>query len=131
MSVLASAVALGVSEPAEAQSIRESVRRHVSEGLEDQSQRPPPKAKKKRARPASGPKATSPAPAAAPTADAAPEASTPGRPPADAPSRPTHEPVAPDPAAATDALPQRVLGKNLELDAKVGGGIRGWYPEQY
>ena len=39
--------------------------------------------------------------------------------------------VAPDATASEQALPQRVFGKSLELDAKVGGGIRGWYPEQF
>jgi hypothetical protein len=28
-------------------------------------------------------------------------------------------------------LPVRVLGKDLQLDIKLGGGYRGWYPQQY
>jgi hypothetical protein len=28
-------------------------------------------------------------------------------------------------------LPQRVIGKNLRLDLKLGMGYRGWYPQQY
>lgn len=28
-------------------------------------------------------------------------------------------------------LPQRVIGKNLQLDLKLGAGYRGWYPQQY
>jgi hypothetical protein len=30
-----------------------------------------------------------------------------------------------------ERLPKRVFGKNFEIDAKVGAGVRGWYPEQY
>jgi hypothetical protein len=28
-------------------------------------------------------------------------------------------------------LPQRVFGRNFQLDPKIGAGFRGWYPEQY
>lgn len=124
VSVLVSALALSVSEPAEAQSIRDSVQRHVAEGLEQQSAREPSKPKKKRSRAkrASGSRQGESTPAEPPPAPVAPLADAPG---------PIQGENSAEPATAADALPQRVFGKNFELDAKVGGGIRGWYPEQY
>ena len=43
----------------------------------------------------------------------------------------------PDVVLSTDApqtgpkLPQRILGNNLRIDVKLGGGYRGWVPQQY
>src|SRR5690606_12280753 len=79
---------------------------------------------------------------------AAAEPATPRRPPAAAepatPRRPAAassappSPVSRDVAAVSapsvapeERLPLRVFGKNFELDAKIGAGVRGWYPEQY
>jgi hypothetical protein len=96
------------------------VRQHVTDGL-SQSRPDPPKKRKKAKR-------------AKPSPDAAgrpvqPVASSPAAsqtsPSADAGGHP------PDAASPEERLPQRVFGKDFELDAKVGGGIRGWYPEQY
>lgn len=131
---------------AQAQSIRDTVRQHVSEGLE--ANRPgsdePEKAKKKRkpasARPAAR-AAGSPASRQPPPAR---RASPPVR-PAEAPgvrrkvgasprtSASQRDAIAPRTAAVApeERLPRRLFGKKFELDAKVGGGIRGWYPEQY
>jgi hypothetical protein len=123
---------------ARAQSIRDSVRQHVTEGLDASRVDAGKKkaAKKRRSsekQPAS--KAASPAPVARPR-DAAPtsdstlpaRATAPSRPPAGA--RDVSLGAAPG-VASEERLPFRVFGKNLEIDAKVGAGIRGWYPEQY
>ncbi len=106
------------SGPAAAQTIRDTVRQHVTEGLE----RPKAKAKpkKKRAKPsgkaAEAPPSAADGPdpqlgsAAAPVAADVPEAAA---------------------GANPERLPKRVFGKNFELDAKLGSGVRGWYPDQY
>jgi hypothetical protein len=109
--------------PARAQSIRDAVREHVGEGLDSQNgagakNRARAKdAKKKQS--ASAPRSPRP-PAKRPRPAGVTAAQ-----PADAMA-----PRAPA-AAPEERLPKRVFGKNLELDAKVGAGIRGWYPEQY
>jgi hypothetical protein len=125
----------GPSAPARAQSIRDSVRQHVTEGLDaSRTGADPNKAAKKRRSTdkKSAPKAVSSAPAAPRRRDGA---STSAPPPA-TPS--PHPSVAADVAAGAargvapeERLPLRVFGKSLELDAKVGAGMRGWYPEQY
>lgn len=113
-----------LSGTARAQSIRDAAREHVTEGLEQQSK------KKKKAKP-------KPAPRREPTPAAAPPAAPP---PAAAASAPSVAPVrdTPAPAAATAPVPpaprpgpQRVFGKNLLLDPRIGGGVRGWVPDQY
>jgi hypothetical protein len=115
---------LPASGPLRAQTIRDTVRQHVNEGLEGppaDGQAPAhPKAKeKKAARPRHAP-----APAQAGAVPPGGEASV-GPGPAEAPQ--------PDsvPAAAQDGLPKRLFGKNFQLDPKIGAGYRGWYPEQY
>jgi hypothetical protein len=130
--------AIAPTAPARAQSIRDSVRQHVTEGLDaSRADAEKKKAAKKRRsaerKPAS--KAARPAPGArtrdaAPTSDPAPPATA--APPARAPAgaQDVGQGAAPG-VASEERLPLRVFGKNLELDAKVGAGIRGWYPEQY
>jgi len=107
-----------------AQTIRDTVRQHVSEGLEGQPEdaQSPSKSKAKEKKDARQrrPSKRPPPGSTAPSANASSEP-----PPADAlQSRPA-------PAAAEDALPQRVFGRNFQLDPKIGAGFRGWYPEQY
>jgi len=113
----ASAVSLLLSPSAHAQSIRDAVRQHVSEGLEGdpakpKSSAPKPQAKPKRKAPPSA-AATSPAPAA--TANTA---STLGG------EQPAAQPPPAD-APPEEALPKRVFGKNFQLDPKIGIGYRG------
>lgn len=113
-----------------AQSIRDRVREHVNDGLE-QKRAPPPETGKKPKRHRRPPAASASPPARSPSASSEPSpVANDGARAADA------APAAAGAAAAEatpaeDRLPQRVLGKDVELDAKVGGGIRGWYPEQY
>jgi hypothetical protein len=130
--------AIAPTAPARAQSIRDSVRQHVTEGLDaSRADAEKKKAAKKRrsSEKKAASKAASPAPVARPRDAARP--SDPAPPPTPtAPSRPPAAAadialgVAPG-VASEERLPLRVFGKNLELDAKVGAGIRGWYPEQY
>lgn len=90
------------------------MRDHVAEGLEQKEKAParPPAKRKPKAQARSKPRPR------------APVADTPAPEPAA-----TAEPIAPVPPE--ERLPKRVFGKNFEIDAKVGSGIRGWYPEQY
>jgi hypothetical protein len=111
------AVSLLASRTARAQSIRDAVRQHVSEGLEGDPSKPPPKPKPK---PKSQAKAKSKPPPSTTANGAAPPT---GDPP---PARPT-----PADAPPEEALPKRVFGKNFQLDPKIGIGYRGWYPAQY
>jgi hypothetical protein len=133
--LVGTAALAGPAVPARAQSIRDSVRQHVTEGLDASRTGPDEKkaAKKRRSiskAPAS--KAASPGAAARPRPRDVTPASEPAAPP------PTSRAVASDVTSGSapgvapeERLPLRVFGKNLELDAKVGAGIRGWYPEQY
>jgi len=111
-----------LSRTASAQSIRDAVRQHVSEGLEgdpSKAKSPPPKPKSQ-----AKPKAHAKAKSAPPPSTAANGAATPS---SDAPAaQPT-----PADAPTEEALPKRVFGKNFQLDPKVGIGYRGWYPAQY
>ncbi|MET0411438.1 MAG: hypothetical protein ABW217_09070, partial [Polyangiaceae bacterium] len=119
---LLAAIVMGsaLSGPAHAQSIRDVAREHVSEGLEQQ----PKKAKKPKRKPAPQPKAA-PVPPAASAPVAAP------RPVSDttAPAAAT-APVPPPPTAPRRG-PERVFGRDLVLDPRIGGGFRGWVPDQY
>ena len=104
-----------------AQTIRDTVREHVNEGLEGPSDpaEPPAKARPKKQAPRKRvPERTAQQPR---TADAA-----------TSPESTVADAVEPDsPPAAEDGLPRRIFGKNLQLDPKIGAGFRGWYPEQY
>ncbi|MEO8184220.1 MAG: hypothetical protein ABI895_35820 [Deltaproteobacteria bacterium] len=119
--VLAGLLASG---PLQAQTIRDTVRQHVSEGLEGQpedAQSPAqPKAKGKKDARQRRPSKRPPPGSVTPSADAPSQP-----PPADAVQS------GPAPAAAEDALPKRMFGRNFQLDPKIGAGFRGWYPEQY
>ncbi len=100
-----------------AQSVEELAREHVRQGLEAQKSR----RKKKRgsrqsetrgktepkSRARRSPRAAAPQPAALPGADAA------------------NEPGEPEPQ------PERLFGDDFRLDVALGGGVRGWYPDQY
>lgn len=123
--VVACVLALGAPLGSRAQSIRDSVREHVSEGLEQSRSKPPPK-KRKKAKP---PPAASSRPEQRESPVSPPDASEASRPADAGPAGPSVDP--PDVTSPEERLPQRVFGKDFELDAKVGGGIRGWYPEQY
>src|SRR5687768_12149885 len=106
-------ILLWSSGPVAAQTIRDTVRQHVAEGLERPKPKPKAKPKKKRSKPSSkaveGPDTQLGSAAAAPVASDVPE---------------------PAVAANPERLPKRVFGKNFELDAKLGSGVRGWYPDQ-
>ena len=102
-----------------AQTIRDSVREHVREGLERDPAKEPPKpsdAKPSDAKPSKPPKKRKPRPASQPPAPTTL---------ADAPEPPEPE-VPPE-----ERIPKRVFGKNFEFDPKLGSGVRGWYPDQY
>jgi hypothetical protein len=116
--LLAGVVMLGMSSPLRAQSIRDAAREHVEQGLERQ-----PKKKRKRAKPAS----PAPAQPAAPRENAAPP---PPAPAARAMADASVAAPAPPPEPPTSG-PERVLGRNLQLDPRIGAGFRGWVPEQY
>jgi hypothetical protein len=111
-----------LSGSARAQSIRDVAREHVTEGLEQQ----PKKAKKpkRRAAPQPPPRAEPP-PAAAPAPVAAPGSLRDTAAPAG-----VNAPVPPPPAAPRRG-PERVFGRDLVLDPRIGGGFRGWVPDQY
>ncbi len=100
-----------------AQTIRDTVRQHLNEGLERPPADPPPEQqpKEKKAR-KPRPKRPAPAPRPEPAQDST------------AATAQADEAAAPQ---AADELPRRVFGKQLQLDPKIGIGYRGWYPEQY
>ena len=52
-------------------------------------------------------------------------------PPAPVADVPPASPSPPSPQPSGPSIPQRVIGKNLRLDPKLGGGLRGWIPAQY
>jgi hypothetical protein len=95
-----------------ADDIRSVVREHMTQELE---QEPKPKPQP-RAQPA-------PAPAPTPPPQPPPSGGT-------TYSFSTEDPAAPPDPAAPE-LPVRVLGKYLQLDVKLGGGYRGWLPQQF
>jgi hypothetical protein len=111
----------------------------------ERSDQPAKKKKKKKKGGAGGPGPAAPAPVAvggpaAPAAAASdvspePRSVPPPRAVSPAPATPVvgHDAGAAHATSTPDAerLPKRVFGKTFELDVKVGGGIRGWYPDQY
>lgn len=140
--LLGGVLAVSLATPVDAQSIRDKVRQHVTEGLDESRPQSKKKSSKKQRSAEDG--ASSKAGGSAPkTGAGAPKAGA-GESHGGAVA-PTPQPQASPPGAASDdvaaavapvvaseeRLPRRVFGKNLELDAKVGGGMRGWYPEQY
>jgi hypothetical protein len=95
-----------------AQDIRDVVREHLDQELEHKPD-PPPKPRPK------------PAPAPAPERKRAPRHA------AGNSVELRFGDDADEPAAAGPALPQRVLEPYLQLDVTVGGGYRGWLPQQF
>jgi hypothetical protein len=145
--VVITLVMAGSTPSVRAQSIRETVRDHLSEGLDAQRPEPKPSGKKKKKAPKTaapsapvtagegepGPRQKSDAAAHGQAATAAAAARrTPAASvrPVPSPVRDAATPAVP-PVAPEERLPLRLFGKNFELDTKLGGGIRGWYPEQY
>lgn len=104
----------------QAQTIRETVRKHVNDGLEGEPASAP---QERQAKERKKEKARKPQRARRPAASEASAG-------AEAGSSAADDAQAPEPAA-DDALPRRVFGKKLQLDPKIGIGYRGWYPEQY
>lgn len=105
---------------ARAESIADTVRKHVATGLAD-SDKEAPKPAPPKAPPPRKPSPPPPRPAPAPRPPpppATPQAASPVPPP-------------PEPEPPGPSIPQRVIGQNLRLDPKVGGGLRGWIPAQY
>ena len=103
---------------AHSQDVRDVVRQHLDQELEDKPQR-----SKAQPKPRNEAQPTTPAPeqAAGPISD--PDASL-------------QFSVSTDSQPATPAnpglpLPQRVFGKQLRIDLSVGGGYRGWLPQQF
>lgn len=123
---LTSVACLVASGALHAQTLRDTVRQHVAEGLEGQTadeQAPAkPKAKAKQKKDARSRRTPNPAPAGEEVAPAAGEAPAP---------RGEAARAEPPRVAEADALPKRLFGKNFQLDPKIGAGFRGWYPEQY
>jgi hypothetical protein len=122
--LLAALALLLSSGSVRAQTIRDTVRQHLNEGLEgqpdDAAEPAAPKTKEKKkaaARPRRSSDRPTPDAAAARLETSALD--------------PTPQAEAPAAEAAEDALPKRVFGKNFQLDPKIGVGYRGWYPEQY
>lgn len=121
---------LGVATPSHAQSIREAVKEYVEEGLEKEGkpkgQRAGKNVAKARRRASSSPPRTSGVRRSSTTAGEPEEGfrislggdSKKG---GDIKQAPETGP----------SLPQRVFGKQLRVDFKLGGGFRGWYPAQF
>jgi hypothetical protein len=112
--VAALASSFFVAALARGASVADTVREHVDKNLESEDRAPPPKPHAEHPPPRKPP-ARRPAEAPPP----APEAST-----------ETPPPAAP-PANQGPSYPIRVIGKNLRLDPKLGGGYRGWILQQY
>lgn len=100
-----------VSERVHAQDIRDVVREHMQQELEE----PPRHRERKRARSAPPPQPAPPAPAG--------DGATVYRFSTDDPD--------PEPDPAKPPLPRRIIEKYLQLDVRVGGGYRGWLPQQF
>jgi hypothetical protein len=137
----------------QAESVADAVRQHVKTGLEgsnDQNSKPAPKqalkASEAKAATPVPPPATKPAPPVKPPPPVVPQPRRdPSPPAASKPLVPGQQPPPglsfqwgsasdnKDPAKAPEgpAIPQRVFGKYLLLDPKIGGGLRGWIPQQY
>jgi hypothetical protein len=108
---------------AHAQSLRQVVREHVADELEPKPEPEPPKAEPKSEPPKAEPK---PAAAAAPaaTASAPDSAARPG-------DGEGFVLSTEGPAYKGPNLPQRVFGRQFQIDLKLGAGYRGWVPQQY
>lgn len=96
--------------PASAQSMRDAVKDHVKQGLDERKPDP-----QKNAQPA---KKTPPPPRPVES----------GAPPEHTWSFSTNDPP---PPPVANPLPRRIIGDYLRLDFKIDGAYRGWLPQQY
>lgn len=106
-----------------AQTIRDTVRQHVNDGLEGEPAGAPQERQAKEKKKEKARKPQRQRRPAATSSAGAPEEGAAGAMAADSAESP--------PPPTEDALPKRVFGKKLQLDPKIGIGYRGWYPEQY
>lgn len=101
------------SRPCAAQTLRDAVKDHVKQGLDEDKPKPPREGTKPQKQ------------------QSAPRDATPAHPP-DQPDHAwkfsTDDPPAPLPV---NPLPRRIIGDYLRLDFKVDGAYRGWLPQQY
>lgn len=121
--------------PAAAQTLREKLEQHVEEGLDDSAAKE--RDKKEAEKEEREKKAAKPKPSAKPVPEthAAPRAPKERK----TPEGETlfsfdseHEGAAePETKKTGPELPVRVIGKDLKLDLEIGGGYRGWFPQQY
>lgn len=117
---LAVAVWLSLVEPGHAQSIRDTVREHLEQGLESApAQETRPEEPHTRRKPAAS--------GAAKTGPASPPPAALSEPAGDVGETNATETT----PASPEEFPKRVFGKNLQLDPQFGVGYRGWYPDQY
>ncbi|MBW2262334.1 MAG: hypothetical protein JRG91_10210 [Deltaproteobacteria bacterium] len=111
--VLILSLAAFLAAPAHAQTIREDVKEHVEEGLED-SKKKKKKKKKKKYKKGTSPSGSGSGTSTGGSTEEGGYVIVLGMGQQDGPK-----------------LPQRVIGKNLQLDLKAGAGYRGWLPQQY
>ncbi len=124
--------------PAAAQTLRDSLEEHVQDGLSDShdSKQPP---RKKSEPEATVPTAVPKKAGAAPGPAATPAKAQPRKPAGHSPTATTlfsfdsqqDDIAAPEPKPTGPVLPIRVIGEDLKLDIEIGGGYRGWFPQQY
>ena len=123
--------------PVAAQSLREEVRKHVEQGMDRARKRQKRRKAQRRGRPRRARtdqydrSRSDVEPSVAPREPAPVETSVQAltTSPAPAPT-PSNEPSL-EPAAAAPVLPQRLIPDQLQLDVEVGGGYRGWFPQQF
>jgi hypothetical protein len=107
---------------ARAQDVRDVVREHLHEQLEQQPQRLAPihEPESQQKKPKQKPRPNRTEPASGEAASFSVSFGT------DSPETPQAPPGPPAPA-----LPQRLFGKYFQLDVQLGGGYRGWLPQQF
>ena len=127
---------LCISPSAQAQTLEDAVKQHLREGLEKPKEKPAEKAQEPKSRPAADTAQKKTEPKKAESKPAEPSAKKPRQ-----PSKPAGKGQGSGVSFTVGEekkveekgpqLPLRVIGENLKIDITLGGGYRGWAPQQY
>jgi len=121
---------LASSSGARAQGLKDTLKQHVREGIdksEDKAREREREREREKAKQKPKPTLEKDKPARPPAKDAGGDGDVLFSFDSDAEPEPEPEPEKPK----GPALPVRVFGDQFKLDITVGGGYRGWYPQQY
>jgi hypothetical protein len=124
--------------PLHAQTLKDTLKQHVDEGIDKSEEKARERQEREKKKEEEKKKAEQEAQAQPPPPPVQPQPAPEPKPEAKPEQKPdlefsfnSNDDVEPEKKPEGPKLPVRVLGDDVKLDITLGGGYRGWYPQQY